>query len=292
MTGRKVHTMNKETMTAEVKEAIAKTREFLAETEEPEKVSGTVEPKNSPETGKQKQKPGQKKQEPKKAESGKKNGKAEIATKEDKKIQLALSREFNKRSGIIEKNLASIENSFLTIAFNLHWIKRNNMHKQAGYKNIYEYAECVHGIGRTSCSNLICIVKNFAERDEKGEVVEKIAECYRKFKQSQLVAMMGLSPEQIAKIDENTPVREISRMKQEKEIVQEDDGGDDENDGGEKDPGKVKVSIERETLASFKNFNEYMSSLEESEKAMEKAFKKYEGNVIIQLVCIRNASVK
>ena len=57
MTGRKVHTMNKETMTAEVKEAIAKTREFLAETEEPEKVSGTVEPKNSPETGKQKQKP-------------------------------------------------------------------------------------------------------------------------------------------------------------------------------------------------------------------------------------------
>ena len=54
----------------------------------------------------------------------------------------------------------------------------------------------------------------------------------------------------------------------------------------------MKVSIERETLASFKNFNEYMSSLEESEKAMEKAFKKYEGNVIIQLVCIRNASVK
>lgn len=285
--------MSKETMKAEVKEAIAKAQEFLAETEETEKVSETVEPMNKPETGKQKQKPGQKKQEPKKTESGKKSGKAEVATKEDKKAQLALSREFNRRSGIIEKNLASIENSFLTIAFNLHWIKRNNMHKQAGYKNIYEYAECVHGIGRTSCSNLICIVENFAERDEKGEVVEKIAECYRKFKQSQLVAMMGLSPDQIAKIDENTSVREISRMKQEKEVVQDDGSdGDDGNDGGEKDPGKVKVSVERETLASFRNFNEYMSNLEESEKAMEKAFRKYEGNVIIQLVCIRDACVK
>lgn len=280
--------MSKETMTAEVKEAIAKTQEF-ADAGKPEKVSGTVEPTNKPETGKQKQKLEQKKQEPKKTENGKKNGKTEIITKEDKKIQLALSREFNKRSGIIEKNLATIENSFLTIAFQLHWIKKNNMHKQVGHKNIYDYAECIHGIGRTSCSNLICIVENFAERDEKGEVTEKIAECYRKFKQSQLVAMMGLSPEQIKKIDENTSVREINRMKQEKEIVQEED---DENNKEEKEPEKVKVSVERETLASFKNFNEYMSSLEESEKAMQKAFKKYEGNVIVQIVCIRNASVK
>ncbi len=47
--------MSKETMTAEVKEAIAKTQEF-ADAGKPEKVSGTVEPTNKPETGKQKQK--------------------------------------------------------------------------------------------------------------------------------------------------------------------------------------------------------------------------------------------
>lgn len=282
--------MMNDKMTMEAKEAIAEAEEFTG-TNAPEQMTGATEPVNKPKTEKQNRKIGQKKQEPEKTEKKpKKDGKAEVATKEDKKLKLALSREFQKRSGVIEKNLASIENSFLTIAFQLHWIKRNNMHKTAGFKNIYDYAECVHGIGRTSCSNLICIVENFAERNEKGEIVEKIAECYRKFKQSQLVAMMGLTTEQIAQINEKTSVREINRMKQEKEIVQNEDeeAGEDRENGTDGENRKnAGIKVERETIASFKNFNEYMSNLEESERRMQKAFKKYDGNVIVQIVCIR-----
>lgn len=296
--------MSKETMTAEVKEAIAKAGQF-ADAGEPEKVTGTVEPMNKPETGK----PEPKKPEPKQAGAGKtgqkKDGagktaggkKAEVMNKEEAKEELIklqnerkLKKEFQKRSGVIEKNLATIENSFLTIAFQLHWIKANKMYKVAGFKNIYDYAESQHGIGRTSCSNLVCIIENFAERDEKGQVVEKIAECYRKFKQSQLVAMMGMSPEQIARIDENTSVRAINQMRKDAEIVQDDteDGNEPDESGEDAGAGKSKAEQAKKvvnTLIQFATYEKYQKELEEIDALVERAFKKSTLPVTIKIVC-------
>lgn len=307
--------MSKETMTAEVREAIAKAGQFADM--EPEKVTGEVEPTTGgqavmpepeqapPEKPETVEKP-KKAQKPATGAAGKQAGgkrktgkKAEVMSKEDAKAALMkaqeekkLKREFEKRSGVIEKNLATIENSFLTIAFQLHWIKANKMYKTAGFKNIYDYAESQHGIGRTSCSNLVCIIENFAERDENGQVVEKIAECYRKFKQSQLVAMMGMSPEQIARIDENTSVRAINRMKQDLEVEmvpgdesgagEEDDNGLDGTEAGEK-PEPVKKIVN--TLIQFNNYNKYQNELEEVDMLIERAFKKSTLPVTIKIVC-------
>ena len=126
---------------------------------------------------------------------------------------VCIQTEFRKRTGIIREQLANIQNSFVTIGFQLHWIKEHNMFRNMNYKNIYEYAEKEYGIGRSSCSNLICIIENYAERDGKGEVIESISECYRNYSSSQLVAMIGMPDSMKKEVTPDMSVRAINRMR-------------------------------------------------------------------------------
>lgn len=124
-----------------------------------------------------------------------------------------LQKEFKKRAGIIKKQISSIQQSFLVIAFQLYWIKDHDMYSPLGYKNIYEFAEMEYGIGRSSCCNLICIVDNYADRDELGNVIESISERYRDFTSSQLIAMIGMSEEGKKRITPDMSVRLINRIR-------------------------------------------------------------------------------
>ena len=283
-------------MTAEVKEAIAKAQEVAQGMEDAEK----TETMNRPEKAKttEKAKKAEKAEKPKEPKSEKTADRAEEKRKAEKqklavRKQAVLEKEFRKRAGIINKNLASIETSFLVIAFNLHWIKRNGMHKAAGYKNIYYYAEEEYGLGKTTCSNLICIIDNYAKRDADGNILEEIDDCYKRFKQSQLVAMSGMAPEQIEQIDEKTSVREILRMRKAAGIDGETDDDGDDGDGESGDGGKsgksgkkAIVEMKHEILTQFSNFNDYMQKLEDTEAKIQKAIKKHGENVIIQVVCV------
>lgn len=130
-----------------------------------------------------------------------------------KMSEMQLQKEFKKRAGIIQKQMNNIQQSFLIIAFQLHWIKDHDMYASMGYKNIYEYAEMEYGIGRSSCGNFICIIDNFAKRDELGNVVESIAEQYQNFTSSQLVAMIGMSEEGKKRITPDMSVRLINRIR-------------------------------------------------------------------------------
>lgn len=127
--------------------------------------------------------------------------------------EIRMQKEFKKRAGIIRKQMNSIQQSFLIIAFQFHWIKEHEMYSSMGYKNIYEYAEMEYGIGRSSCGNFICIIENFAKRDELGNVVECIAEQYQNFTSSQLVAMIGMSEEGKKRITPDMSVRLINRIR-------------------------------------------------------------------------------
>lgn len=279
-------------MTAEVKEAIAKAQEVAQGMEDAEKTETMNRPEKAETT--EKAEKAEKAEKPKKpkakktADRAEEKKKAEIAKAQEQKLkakeQAALERELKKRAGTIDKNLASIETSFLVIAFNLHWIKRNNMHKAAGYKNIYEYAENEHGLGRTTCCNLICIVDNFAKKDPDGNILDEIDDCYKKFKQSQLVAMSGMSPVLIQQIDEKTSVREILRIRKENEIEEGDE--EDEKPETEKSGAPI-VKTDREILTQFSDYNDYLSNLENVERKLQKALKENNGNVVIQIVCVK-----
>lgn len=124
-----------------------------------------------------------------------------------------LKQEFDKRSGIIRTEMKNLQTAFLTIGFQLHWIKNNNMFRVLNYRSITEYAEKEFGIKKSTCSNFIQIIENYADRDADGNVIESLAKCYRNFSSSQLVAMLGMTDEQKQQITPDTSVRTINRIR-------------------------------------------------------------------------------
>lgn len=124
-----------------------------------------------------------------------------------------MKQEFTERTNVIKQEMRNIQNSFLVIGFQLHWIKTNNMYKVLNYKNISEYAEKEFGIKKSTCSNFINIIETYAERDENGEVIESIAECYRNFSSSQLIAMIGMPEEMQQQVTPDMSVRTINRLR-------------------------------------------------------------------------------
>ena len=121
--------------------------------------------------------------------------------------------EFHQRAQVIKEQMRNIQNSFITIGFQLHWIRENKMYRVLDYRNVYEYAEKEYGIKKTTCSNIISIIENYAERDAAGNVVESIADCYRNYSASQLVAMLGMDDEMKQQVTPDMSVRAINRMR-------------------------------------------------------------------------------
>ena len=136
-----------------------------------------------------------------------------------------MKQEFSERAQIIREQMRNIQNAFITIGFQLHWIRENNMFRVMDYKNVYDYAEKEYGLKKTTCCNFISIIENYAERDENGEVIESIADCYRNYSASQLVAMLGMNEDMRQQVSPNMSVRAINRLKK-----------------GEPEPGTVAAS--------------------------------------------------
>lgn len=124
-----------------------------------------------------------------------------------------MRQEFSERANVIKKEMQNIQNSFLVIGFQLHWIKTNNMYRVLNYKNICDYAEKEYGIKKSTCCNFINIIEHYAERDENGEVIESIADCYRNFSSTQLVAMLGMPEEMQRQVTPDMSVRAIQRLR-------------------------------------------------------------------------------
>lgn len=124
-----------------------------------------------------------------------------------------MKQEFTARSQIIREQMRNIQNAFITIGFQLHWIRENNMFRVLNYKNVYDYAEKEYGLKKTTCCNFISIIENYAERDENGEVIESIADCYRNYSASQLVAMLGMNEDMRQQVTPDMSVRAINRLR-------------------------------------------------------------------------------
>ncbi len=125
-----------------------------------------------------------------------------------------MKQEFQKRAQVIKEQMRNIQNTFITIGFQLHWIRNNNMYRVLNYKNVYEYAEKEYGIKKTTCCNFLSIIENYADRDENGEVIESISSCYRNYSAGQLVAMLGMPDEMKQQVSPDMSVRAIKRLKQ------------------------------------------------------------------------------
>lgn len=182
------------------------------------------------------------------------------------------AKEVKTRGLAIRNELKKVDSAFERIAFNLYWFYENKAFETVGYKNIYDMASKEFGIARGTTSNFINVVDRFAERDENGNIIEKISDNYKNFKSSQLIVMLGKSDEELKEIDADMSVREIKKaLKGETEETAETDAGTDA--AAENEDIEVK-EINRQVLVKFRNMDEYNHYLDGMNDLIEKALKK------------------
>ena len=87
----------------------------------------------------------------------------------------------------IEEDKEKLKETFFQIGYKLTIIKNCELYKRLGYQNIVEYAQERFGFGKTTAYDLL----NVYEQTRDSSKPNQIAKEYKKYSQSQLVAMGG-----------------------------------------------------------------------------------------------------
>ena len=87
----------------------------------------------------------------------------------------------------IEEDKEKLKETFFQIGYKLTIIKNCELYKKLGYQNIVEYAQERFGFGKTTAYDLL----NVYEQTRDLSKPNQIAKEYKKYSQSQLVAMGG-----------------------------------------------------------------------------------------------------
>ncbi len=252
------HKINTElgNMTAEEMEALKAVEEFEG---------GTTGTGTESKAEKKPERPAKTAARKKKPETPERTGKSP----EMPEITPQIKKELKRRAGIISREMNRIEESYVNIAFQLYWIRENKAYKLTEHKNVYELAENEFNIKKSTCGNLIGIIENFAKKDPEGNALEELDEKYKAFKMSQLVAMLSMNDKARIEVTADMSVRTINQKKKE--------GGGAKN---KKEDRKIiegsAREIQRTVYASFRDYHQYQSRLEDTDAQTERVFKAYE----------------
>lgn len=110
---------------------------------------------------------------------------------------------------IIGVNIRQMSRSFVAIGYYLKHIRDNEMYLEDGYKSIWEFAEDLYGISRSTATRWMAMNDRFS-KDGNSPV---LAEQYKNFGKSQLQEMLYLTDEQAAEVTEDMTVKEIREIR-------------------------------------------------------------------------------
>lgn len=128
----------------------------------------------------------------------------------------------------IKRAMYDAAKQFVYIGFLLWEVKEYHYHNEAGYKDVYEYAEKELGFKRSSTKNFIAVACTFGNQ-YYGQFNEKYVQLpsmtlkpeYKDFNYSQLTEMLSMSEPQRQKINPDMTVKEIRAIKKEPEFALE-----------------------------------------------------------------------
>lgn len=191
--------------------------------------------------------------------------------------------EASRRVKAIQKELHAINKSMLGIAFNIHWIYENNGYKLDGFQNIYDFAKEKFGISRGTVSNYISVVDRFAQRIN-GQCTDKLAESYKGFKFSHLIAMVELTDEEIQQLSPEMSVREMQRKIKEMTAPALEDTEPESQPVEENVIDVEATEVNREVLFTFSTLSDYQNDTEKILKMIEEALKSSDRKIEISCV--------
>lgn len=110
---------------------------------------------------------------------------------------------------IIKALLNDIAESFISVGFYLKKTEQDELYKQAGYRNIWEYAKDTFGIGRSTASRFMDINTKYSI----GGFSPQIDDRWRGYGSSKLTEMLGLPEEIQEAISTEATVKDIREAK-------------------------------------------------------------------------------
>ena len=110
---------------------------------------------------------------------------------------------------IIKALLNDIAEDFISVGFYLKKTEQDELYKQAGYRNIWEYAKDTFGIGRSTASRFMDINTKYSI----GGFSPQIDDKWRGYGSSKLTEMLGLPEEIQEAIPTEATVKDIREAK-------------------------------------------------------------------------------
>lgn len=110
----------------------------------------------------------------------------------------------------IRANINSASRSFVAIGYYLKYVRDNELFKEDGYQNIWEFGKDEFGIGKSSASRFMAINDRFSKDGNSPVLLDQ----YKDFSSSKLSEMLTMTDEQMNQVTVATTRAEIREMKQ------------------------------------------------------------------------------
>ncbi len=114
----------------------------------------------------------------------------------------------------ISSSLQAAARNVIAIGYYLKHIRDNELFREAGYENIWDYAQGRYGFSRSTASRYM--TRN--DRFSKGGNSPILDSKYKDYNKSQLQEMLSLNDEQLEQVTPDMTVREIREIRQPKAI--------------------------------------------------------------------------
>ena len=109
----------------------------------------------------------------------------------------------------IKESIVSMSREFVAVGYYLKYVRDNEMYLEDGYVSIWEFAEKLYGIQRSTCSRWMAINDRFSDQGNSPTMDDR----YRQYGKSQLQEMLYLDDEQIEEVTPGMTVKEIREIR-------------------------------------------------------------------------------
>lgn len=150
---------------------------------------------------------------------------------------------------IILESIANMTREFVAVGYYLKYVRDHEMYLADGYASIWEFAEDLYGIQRSTCSRWMAINDRFSVQGN-SPVLDK---RYRQYGKSQLQEMLYLDDKQIEEVKPDMTVKDIREIRKPESVPEVVEVPEiKEPDTEEQIPGQMNVEDYPEILPDDK----------------------------------------
>lgn len=158
--------------------------------------------------------------------------------KDDTSVIVADKKSVTKHLKELDKTFESIRKSFFTIGFHLYWFDDTGAYQQIDnktYDNIADFAKDRYGISKATTYQYLAVIKKFGKLNPETGEIDAIKDEYADYKSTALIAMTGMSDEQLSRCTPDMKVKELK-------AIQEGASFDNDNQQDGEEKGTVSPS--------------------------------------------------